>query len=192
MNEFYLASNRSITVADVEVFQLQMHNFDEWAGHAQQAKEFLKGKEHSDEILKELLKAHTAHIMIVVSKSTHKSIDELIPMVEASESAFVELIDTVIKVNDAYFSEPIPKHRDDVDPRKKSSWFDVFQLLVSNGHSHNDIMQMTYGAFRYYLKSAQKLQRSQMRSQTNLVRAAQHANAKEFKKLIEELKQVDD
>lgn len=191
MNDFYLASNRSITVADVEVFQLQMHNFDEWAGHAQQVKEFLKGKAHSDEILKELFKTHTANIMIVVSKSTHKTIDELIPIVESSESVFLELLEAVIKVNDAYFSEPEPKKRGRKS-EEKSTWFDAFQMLISVGHTDKSIMAMSYGAFNSYLKSAQKLQLSQMRSQTNLMRAAQHANAKEFKKLIEELKQVDD
>lgn len=192
MNEFYLASNRSITVADVEVFQLQVHNFDEWAGHAQKIKEFLKGKVHSDEILKELLKTHTAHVMIVVSKSTHKTIDELIPIVEASESLFPELLEAVIKVNNAYFSDlELPKKRGRKS-EEKSTWFDAFQMLISVGHTHESIMAMSYGTFNSYLKSAQKLQLSQMRSQTNLMRAAQHANAKEFKKLIEELKQVDD
>ena len=188
MNEFYLASNRSITVADVEVFQLQMHNFDEWAGYAQKIKEFLKGKVHSDEILKELLKAQTAHVMIVVSKSTYKTIDELILIVEASESLFPELLEAVIKINDAYFSEPELPKKHDRKSEEKSTWFDAFQMLISVGHTHESIMTMSYGTFNSYLKSAQKLQLSQMRSQTNLMRAAQHANAKEFKKLIEELK----
>ena len=190
MNDFFLATNRSITVADVEVFQLQMHNFDEWAGHAKAIKDFLKN--HSDEIYKSLFEAHTAHVMTLVSKSLHKTIDELIPVVEASESVFLELIEAAIKVNDAYFSEPEPSKKRGRKSEEKSTWFDAFQMLISIGHTHESIMTMSYGAFNGYLKSAQKLQLSQMRSQTNLMRAAQHANAKEFKKLIEELKQVDD
>jgi len=192
MNEFFLASNRSITVEDVEVFQLQMHNFDEWATHAEVIKNFIKDRDYSDEILKELLKTHTAHVMIVVSKSTHKTIDELILIVEASESLFPELLEAVIKINDAYFSELEPPKKHGRKLEEKSTWFDAFQMLISVGHTHESIMAMSYGAFNGYLKSAQKLQLSQMRSQTNLMRAAQHANAKEFKKLIEELKQVDD
>ena len=82
MNDFFLANNRNIAIGDIAVHQLQMHDFDEWAPHAKTIKDFLKN--HSDEIYKSLFEAHTEDVMIVVSKSTHKSIDELIPVVEAS------------------------------------------------------------------------------------------------------------
>ena len=96
------------------------------------------------------------------------------------------LLDAVIKVNDAFFSEPKPKQRDDVDPRKKSSWYDVFQLLVSNGHSPESIMQMSYGSFRYYLKASQKAERMKMRNQAIAARA-QHAISKKFNDFIKNL-----
>ena len=42
MNDFFLANNRSITIGDITVHQLQMLNFDEWAPHAKAIKDFLK------------------------------------------------------------------------------------------------------------------------------------------------------
>lgn len=194
MNDFFLANNRNIAIGDITVHQLQIYDFDEWAPHAKTIKDFLKN--HSDEIYKSLFEAHTADVMILVSKSTHKSIDELIPVVEASEIAFIELINAVIKVNDAFFSEKEPKRKRGRKAKGKdlelSSWFDTFQFLIDAGHRHDDILQMSYGTFIGYLKSAQKQQSANMRMQTNLMRAANHANAKAFAKLIEELKPSDD
>lgn len=194
MNDFFLANNRNIAIGDIAVHQLQMHDFDEWAPHAKTIKDFLKN--HSDEIYKSLFEAHTEDVMIVVSKSTHKSIDELIPVVEASEIAFIELINAVIKVNDAFFSEKEPKRKRGRKAKGKdlelSSWFDTFQFLIDAGHRHDDILQMSYGTFIGYLKSAQKQQSDKLRTFTNLMRAAQHANTKAFAKLIDELKPSDD
>jgi len=191
MNDFFLANNRNIAIGDITVHQLQMYDFDEWAPHAKVIKDFLKN--HSDEIYKSLFEAHTTDVMIVVSKSTHKSIDELIVVVEASEIAFIELIDAAIKVNDVFFSEKETKRkRGRKKAEEQSSWFDTFQFLIDAGHRHDDILQMSYGTFIGYLKSAQKQQSDKLRTLTNLMRAANHANAKAFAKLIEELKPSDD
>ena len=191
MNDFFLATNRSITIGDIAVHQLKMHDFDEWAPHAKTIKDFFKN--HSDEIYKSLFEAHTADVMIVVSKSTHKSIDDLISVVEASESVFIELINAVIKVNDAFFSEKEPKRkRGQKKAEEQASWFDTFQFLIDAGHRHDDILQMSYGTFIGYLESAQKQQSANTRMQTNLMRAANHASTKAFAKLIEELKPSDD
>lgn len=194
MNEFFAANNRSIKIGDVTIYQLCMHNFDEWGVAANEVKKCLKT--HSDEINGELLKAHTSHVFTLLSKSTHLDESELISIAEASESVLLQLINAVIKVNDAFFSENDPKRKrgrkqqsGDVD---QSSWFNTFQFLVESGHRHSDIMQMSYGAFTGYLKAAQKNQAAKMRVQTNLMRAAQHANAKAFSKLIEELKLSED
>ena len=58
MNDFFLATNRSIKVNDIEVRQIQMKDFDTWAMHAEVLKNFIKDQNHSDEILTELFKAH--------------------------------------------------------------------------------------------------------------------------------------
>ncbi|MEN3978198.1 hypothetical protein [Acinetobacter sp. CWB-B33] len=51
---------------------------------------------------------------------------------------------------------------------------------------------MSYGTFTGYLKAAQKNQVTKLQVQTNLIHSAQHANAKAFAKLIEELKPSKD
>lgn len=194
MNEFFLVNNRSIVVGDTTIHQLRMHDFDEWGVAANEVKKCLKT--HSDEINGELLKAHTSHVFTLLSKSTHLDESELISIAEASESALLQLINAVIKVNDAFFSEKEPKRnrgrKSRTEDIEQSSWFDTFQFLIESGHRHGDIMQMSYGTFTGYLKAAQKNQAAKMRVQTNLMRAAQHANAKAFSKLIEELKLSED
>lgn len=194
MNEFFLANNRSITIGDINIHQLQMHDFDEWAPHAKVIEDYLKSQ--SDEIYKALFKAHTAEVITLLSKSTHQDETALISMVEASESTLAHLIEAVIKVNDAFFGEKEPKRKRGRKPKGKdieqSNWFDTFQLLIDAGHRHEDILQMSYGTFIEYLKSAQKQQLAKMRIQTNLMRAAQHAKDKAYTKLMEELNSSDD
>ena len=164
MNDFFIASNRPVKIGELSVHQLQMHNFDEWSGAAQVIKDFLNN--HPDETTQKIFDTHPFESTQLIAHCLQHS--------------------TEIKVNDAFFTEPKPKHRDDVDPRKKSSWFDVFQLLVSNGHSHESIMQMSYGSFRHYLKAAQKAERMKMRNLAIATRA-QNAINKKFNEFIKSL-----
>jgi len=60
--------------------------------------------------------------------------------------------------------------------------------LISAGHTHTEIMNMTYGTYTEYLKSAQKDYRNKLAALTSVVRSAQHASAKELKKFLEDLK----
>ena len=194
MNEFFLANNRSIKIGDIIIRQFQMYDFDEWAPVAKVIKDFIKN--HSDEIYKSLLKAHTAEVITLLSKSTHQDETALISMVEASESLLIQLVDAMFKVNNVFFSEKEPKRKskrksqsEDTD---QANWFDNFQILIESGHRHKDIMRMSYGTFIGYLKAAQRQQSANIRMQTSLMRAAQHANAKAFAKLIDELKLSED
>ena len=184
MNDFFIASNRPVKVGELSVHQLQMHNFDEWSGAAQAIKDFLNN--HPDETTQMIFDAHSFESTQLIAHCLQHSIEQVIDLFKKDGSLNVLLLDAVIKVNDAFFSEPKPKQRDDVDPRKKSSWYDVFQLLVSNGHSPESIMQMSYGAFRYYLKASQKAERMKMRNQAIAARA-QHAISKKFNDFIKNL-----
>ena len=184
MNDFFIASNRPVKVGDLLVHQLQMHNFDEWSGAAQVIKDFLNN--HPDETAQMIFDAHSFESTQLIAHCLQHSIEQVIDLFKKDDSLNVLLLDAVIKVNDAFFFEPKPKHRDDVDPRKKSSWYDVFQLLVSNGHSHESIMQMNYGSFRNYLKAAQKAERMKMRNLAIATRA-QNAINKKFNEFIKSL-----
>ena len=184
MNDFFMASNRPVKVGELSVHQLQMHNFDEWSGAAQVVKDFLNN--HPDETTQMIFDAHPFESTQLIAHCLKYSIEQVIDLFKKDASLNVLLLDAVIKVYDAFLSEPKPKQRDDVDPRKKSSWFDVFQLLASNGHSHESIMQLSYGAFRHYLKAAQKAERIKMRNLAIATRA-QNANNKKFNEFIKSL-----
>ncbi|WP_180175986.1 hypothetical protein [Acinetobacter sp. YH12025] len=194
MNEFFLANNRSITIGDITIHQLCMHNFDEWFTAASEVKKYLKT--HSDEIDTRFLKAHISHVLTLLSKSAHLEESALISMAEASESLLIQLVGAMIKVNDAFFSEKESKRK----RRRKTqssevdqiSWFDTFQFLIESGHRHGDIMQMSYGAFTSYLKAAQKQRSQNLLTNTHLMRAAQHAKDKAYTKLTDELKPSED
>lgn len=188
MNDFFLASDRNITAElqfnKVTVMQLKMHNFDLWSGHAQAIKEFLKS--HPDEIAK-LLKEKTSEVLALVGLAIERDAKDIERIMLQEKDRSFDLINAVIVVNDAFFSEPDPRHDDSVDPRKKSSWFDAFQLLISNGHSNTEIMQMTYGAFRQYLKAAQKAEKQKIRNNAVAVRTAQHAAKRAFEEFMKNL-----
>ncbi|BBL21119.1 hypothetical protein F939_02271 [Acinetobacter radioresistens DSM 6976 = NBRC 102413 = CIP 103788] len=191
MNNFFLAANRSITVNDVEVHQIQMKDFDQWAVHAEKVKSFLKGKNYSDEILTELFKAHSIEVLGICSLATKLPATSLIDLATTSEQQFKEVLSAVLQVNGTYFKEDQPKRRNKKQAAKDndSTWFDSFQLLISAGHTHTEIMNMTYGAYSEYLKSAQKDYRNKLSALTSVVRSAQHASAKELKKFLDELKE---
>ena len=191
MNDFFLAANRSITVNGVEVHQIQMKDFDQWAVHAEKLKSFLKGKNYSDEILSELFKAHSIEVLGMCSLATRLPVASLIDLATTSEQQFKEVLSAVLQVNGAYFKEDQPKHRNKKQATKDndSTWFDSFQLLISAGHTHTEIMNMTYGAYSEYLKSAQKDYRNKLTALTSVVRSAQHASAKELKMFIDKLKE---
>lgn len=188
MNDFFLASDRSILLElnhnKVTVSQLKMHNFDKWSGPAQSIKEFLKN--HPDDIAK-LLQDKTDDALAFVSLSMDRDAKDIERIMFQERGRSFEIVHTAIKINDAFFSEPDPRHDDSVDPRKKSSWFDAFQLLISNGHSNTEIMQMTYGAFRQYLKAAQKTEKQKIRNNAVAVRTAQHAAKKAFEEFMKNL-----
>lgn len=190
MNDFFLAANRSITVNDVEVHQIQIKDFDQWAVHAEKVKSFLKGKNYSDEILTQLFKAHSIEVLGMCSLATRLPVASLIDLATTSEQQFKEVLSAVLQVNGAYFKEDQPKRRNKRQAVKEndSTWFDSFQLLISSGHTHTEIMNMTYGAYSEYLKSAQKDYRNKLAALTSVVRSAQHASAKDLKKFLEDLK----
>ncbi|WP_349929469.1 hypothetical protein ABJ384_05890 [Acinetobacter sp. A1-4-2] len=188
MNDFFLATNRSIKVNEIEVRQIQMKDFDTWATHAEPIKQFLKDKNHSDEVLTELFAAHGVQVISAITCVTDLDNQSLFKLA-SDEQRFKELLKTVLIVNQAYFKPEKLKRGATKAQADESTWFDSFQFMVSMGHQHSEIMEMTYGAFEQYLKSVQKNQRSQLQYLSSVIRSAHHANAKEFKKFFEELRE---
>lgn len=193
MNDFFLANNRSITIKllgnDVEVMQLQMHNFDVWSPIASVIRDSLKQSDYSDLIGAGLVKEHGLEVFHLCSLCTSVGVNTLLDLAKSNALEFSHVIKHVIEVNGAYFKEevkPSPKTR-----KKKGvveqTWFDSFQYLIAYGHRHEDILQMTYGTFIGYLKAAEKYQRNRGKFDSNIIRAAHHADKKGFTTFQDEL-----
>ena len=187
MNDFFLATNRSITVDDIEVRQIQMKDFDIWVTHAEVIKNFIKDRNHPVEILTELFTDHGVQVISTMACVTDLDNESLFKLA-ADEQKFKQLLKAVLSVNHAYFKYEKPKHTAKKQAIE-STWFDSFQYLISAGHRHEDIMNMTYGAFDQYLKSAQKDHKNKLQYLSSVIRSAHHANTKEFKKFFEGLKE---
>lgn len=172
MNDFFLATNRSIKVNDIEVRQIQMKDFDTWATHAEPIKQFFKNKNHSDEILTELFAAHGMQVISTIACVTDLDNESLFKLV-SDEHAFKELLKTVLLVNQAYFKYEKPKHGAKKAQTSEATWFDSFQFLVSMGHQHSEIMEMTYGAFDGYVKAANKMYKQGVLNSAVAARVAQ-------------------
>lgn len=189
MNDFFLADNRSIRLGDIEVKQIQMKSLDLFCQHAETVKGFLTDKDYSDEILIELFKAHAVDVIQTCVMTTNQTAESIFNLAN-DQALFLGMLRAVLTVNTAYFKSEKPK-RSSKPSNEKSTWFDSFQYLIESGHRHDDIMNMSYGAYLQYLKAAQRNELRKMRSQVNLMRSAQHAQNREFKKLMEDLKVVD-
>ncbi|OTG62846.1 hypothetical protein B9T29_06395 [Acinetobacter sp. ANC 3903] len=172
MNDFFLATNRSIAVNDIEVRQIQMKDFDTLAAHAEPIKQFLKDKDHSDEILTELFAAHGMQVISTIACVTDLDNQSLFKLA-SNEQAFKQLLKTVFLVNQAYFKYEKPKHGAIKAQTSEATWFDSFQFLVSMGHQHSEIMEMTYGAFDGYVKAASKMHRQGIINSAVAARVAQ-------------------
>lgn len=184
MNDFFLATNRSVRVNDIEVRQIQMKDFDTWAMHAEVLKNFIKDQNHSDEILTRLFKAHGVQVISTIACVTDLDNESLFKLA-ADEQGFKELLKAVLLVNQAYFKYEKPKRA----PNKQnteSTWFDSFQFLVSMGHQHSEIMEMTYGAFQNYVKAANKLYKQGIFNNAIAARVAQ-ADKKGFESFKKEM-----
>ena len=170
MNDFFLATNRSIKINDIEVRQIQMKDFDQWLKHAEVLKNFIKDKDHSDEILTELFKAHGVQAISTIACVTNLNQKAIFDLA-ADEQTFKELLKAVLLVNQAYFKYEKPKRG--IKKKDDSTWFDSFQFLVSMGHQHSEIMQMTYGAFQGYVKAANKMYKQGIFNSAIAARVAQ-------------------
>lgn len=194
MNDFFLATNRSlhipITDQQIEVRQIQMKSLDTWVSHADALKNFIQDKEHSHELLTQLFTAHAVQVISVITCVTDLDYEQLLKIAVIEED-FKKIILAVLQVNYAYFKYEKPKRsaRKAESKKVESTWFDSFQLLTSAGHRPDDIMNMTYGAFDQYLKAAQKDNKNKLQYLSSVIRSAHHANAKEFKKFFDELKE---
>ena len=191
MNEFSLASNRTISTTfldlPIHVRQIQVKELDEITQAAQPVKTALDNDLNNIDVV---LNGALVECLMLVSTLCQIPHDVL-------SKAFLEhyddvkaLVQLVLSVNQAYFidtPDEVRKHKA-LKPDDSLTWFDTFQFLISQGHRHDDIMNMSYGAFKGYIKAAQRSYNNQLIANANTVRVAQHGDKKGFGKFIDGLK----
>ena len=197
MNDIFIAANRSFSLevddVSLEVRQITMSKFDLWVGAADPIKNMLGNvSDYSDEILNKLMQKHLIECVVMLQLITDLDHPAILKAAQDQE-VFIQLLKTGLKVNQAYFIDKEQKSkrrkkRTEVNDHE-STWFDSFQLLVSNGHSHDSIMNMTYGAFKLYSEAVVKREKQNIATLSNIIRMAHHAAAKQFKSFVDELKE---
>lgn len=191
MNEFALASNRTITLPLgehlVEVRQAVMAEFDQFVGSAHTIKAALDVLP-KDKDYQAVIKAFTDHkhetiqLLVMLTNLDVKQVGEL---AEADPVNLAQLIFTLYSLNTPFFDEVVkPQRKTD---NKKSTWFDGFQFLISQGHRHSEIMQYSYGTYLGYMEAANKSYRHNLRVQAGMIRTAHHANKQQMDKFCREL-----
>lgn len=197
MNDFFIAANRSLSLevddVSLEVRQIQMSQFDLWVGAADPIKNMLGNvSDYSDEILKKLMQKHLIECVVMLQLITDLDHQSVLKTTE-DQDVFRQLLKTGLKANQAYFVDKEQKSKRRKKPTEtndqSSTWFDSFQLLVSNGHSHESIMDMTYGSFKFYTEAVVKREKQSIATQSNIIRMAHHAAAKQFKSFVDDLKE---
>lgn len=173
MNDFFLATNRTVTIHGIEIKQITVKSFDLWCQAAEPIKQFVEGKDYSNEILQELFVKHTGDVLKSLALITDAASNLLLDIAK-NQDVFMQIISAMLQINESYFK---PEKQKKTNVKDDSTWFDSFQVLISAGHTHTEIMNMSYGAFLQYLKSVIKDQKHQVQR----LRFAQHADAKAFK-----------
>lgn len=193
MNEFALASNRTITLPLgehlVEVRQVVMAEFDQFIISASTIKTALDalptdGKDHTA-IIKTFLNnsAETTQLLIML---TSLNVEQIGTLAQTDPASMMQLVYALYSLNAAFFDEVVKPQRKTQD-NKKSTWWDGFQFLISQKHLHSEIMQYSYGAYLGYMDAANKSYRHNLRVQAGMIRTAHHANKQQMDKFCREL-----
>lgn len=190
MNDFMLVSGRSITLplGDllVDVKQATMADFDYFITDALPIKKDLLQLESKDiaEITKTFL-SHAAQTVALLTRFTSLS-DADIEQMAVNLEHISQVIYTFYSLNSAFFDEPEPKQTK-AKTDNKNAWFDGFQFLISQGHTHTEIMQYSYGAYLGYMKAAGRAYKNDLKAQANMYRTAQHGDKSAMDKFNREL-----
>ncbi|QOW47910.1 hypothetical protein G0028_09210 [Acinetobacter piscicola] len=185
MNDFFLANNDvHINQYNQEIRQFKVKEMESWALVAEPIRIALK-RNYSDESIEAAIKANkfkAISMCLLVTDVTGAQIDETI---QNDADRFIELFKDVINVNKAFFDQ------EDIKTKKikndKTTWFDSFQLLISKGHKHKDILNYSFGAFLEYLKAAQRHERNYILSQSTTMRVAYYADKKGYTSYTKEI-----
>ncbi|OBY75901.1 hypothetical protein [Acinetobacter gyllenbergii] len=187
MNDFFIANNESLphTFIDqkIEVKQIQVKNLARFSVYAIKIKDALES--YSIETITPLIEPQILNIMGLCSIATTLSPKAFIENT-AQTKAIAELVLKILEVNEAFFKKDKRQSRSKKES-KEVTWFHSFSYLIKSGHRHDEIMNMTYGAFMHYLKEAQALERQQIKSYAIATRVANNAKQQGWDKYIKQL-----
>lgn len=179
MNDFALASSRTLDLNGIIIRQAEMGEFDQFVEYAHPIREALRA-DKSDPI--QVFLKHSAETVGLIHLLT--DIDDISKLTDDSV-LMLNIIMGLHKLNTAFFDEDKkPERRKNND---KSTWFDGFQFLIGIGHKHSEIMRYTYGTYLGYMKAAGKAHRQNIRMAAVATRNAQHATKIGFDKFEREL-----
>ena len=192
MNEFALASNRTITLPLgeqlVEIRQAVMAEFDQFVIPAHTIKAALDAlpKDKDNTAIIQAFLSNSAATTQLLIMLTSLNVEQIAAMTDNEPGHIMQLVYAMYALNTAFFDEAVKPARKNQDD-KKSTWFDGFQFLISQGHSHTQIMQYSYGAYLGYIDAAGRSHRQNLRTMAGVMRTAHHANKSGFDKFNREL-----
>ncbi|KXZ65613.1 hypothetical protein [Acinetobacter venetianus] len=181
MNDFFLLNNESLSYVfvdqNIEIKQIQVKNLNRFAQFADPIK---KLESYSIETITPLIEPQMLNIMGMCSLVTTIS-PELFKENVDQPKAIAELVLKIIEVNEEIFK----KEEKETDS-KDSSWFNAISYLIKHGHSEEEVLNMSYGAFLKYLKEAQSIERQKIKSYAIATRVANHAKNQAWEKYLKQ------
>jgi len=182
MNDFFLLNNESLPHVfidqNIEIKQIQVKNLNRFG---QFAEPIMRLESYSIETITPLIDTDMIQIMGVFSLGTTLDADYFAAHLENTE-AIADLVLKIIQVNEDFFKKE-PKGENSKD----SSWFNAISYLVKHGHSKEEVLNMSYGAFLKYIKEAQAIERQQIKSYAIATRVANHAKQSGWDKYLKQL-----
>lgn len=182
MNDFFLLNNESLPYVfvdqNIEIKQIlvkDLNHFSQFAGPIK------KLESYSVETITPLIQTNILQIMGVVSLTTSLDPNCFSEQLE-NNVAITDLVLKIIEVNNDVFKK---EHKNENE--KGSSWFKAFSYLINHGHRHDEILNMTYGAFIKYLNAAQAIERKQIKSYAIATRVANNAKQQGWDKYVKQL-----
>ena len=187
MNDFFLLNNESLSHVfidqNIEIKQIQIKNLNQFAYFADPIKQL---ESYSIETIEPLIEANIIQIMGVFSLVTTLDAEYFTKHL-GNTSDIAKLILKIIEVNEDFFKKDELSKRPTQQKTESASWFYSFQYLISCGHRHNDIMNMSYGAFLKYIEAAQKNERQNIKNTAIAVRIAMQSSKQEWEKSMKQL-----
>lgn len=179
MNDLFIARNDVATIEinqhSVTVRQVLIKELDVWLLYAKPLKDATYRQDVTDELLIDTFSDNTLKCMGLIDLITDVDIKQL------DIKNIPQILKTIIEVNQAYFEQKEPKLSQE---KSEATWFDGFQLLIQSGHTHDSVMNMSYGSYVQYLEALQRIKRIEQVADATTQRIAQHADKKGFEGFV--------